>query len=52
MRRPGVEEQRMLDELEIRLLVKPAQQARWNRLVKEQHYLRSARWLGNNAGMR
>ena len=42
LRLPGVEEQRVLDELEIHLLVEPAQQARWNRLVKERHYLHSA----------
>jgi hypothetical protein len=43
---PGVEEQRVLDELEIQLLVEPVQQARWNRLVKERHYLRSASLVG------
>jgi hypothetical protein len=43
---PGVEEQRILHELEIHLLVEPAQQARWNRLVKERHYLRSASLVG------
>jgi hypothetical protein len=46
LRLPGVEEQRVLDGLEIHLLVKPAQQARWNRLVKERHYLRSASLVG------
>jgi hypothetical protein len=46
LRLPGVEEQRVLDELEIQLLVKPAQQARWNRLVKERHYLRNANLVG------
>jgi hypothetical protein len=35
LRLPGVEEQRMLEELEIELLVKPAQQARWNRVLSE-----------------
>jgi hypothetical protein len=38
LRLPGIEEQRVLDELKIQLLVKPAQQARWNRLVKKRHY--------------
>jgi hypothetical protein len=33
LRLPGVEEQRMLEELEIDLLVEPTQQARWNRWV-------------------
>jgi hypothetical protein len=42
LRLPGIEEQCVLDELEIQLLVEPAQQARWNRLVKERHYLRNA----------
>ena len=51
LRLPGVEEQYVLDELEIQLLVEPAQQARWNRLVKERHYLRNATlaeisWMG------
>lgn len=46
LRLPGVEEQRVLDELEIHLLVEPTQQARWNRLVKERHYLRSASLVG------
>jgi hypothetical protein len=46
LRLPGVEEQRMLEELEIHLLVEPTQQARWNRLVKERHYLRSASLVG------
>jgi hypothetical protein len=46
LRLPGVEEQRVLDELEIQLLVEPTQQARWNRLVKERHYLRSASLVG------
>ena len=46
LRLPGVEEQRVLDELEIDLLVAPTQQARWNRLVKERHYLRRARLVG------
>jgi hypothetical protein len=46
LRLPGVEEQRLLEELEIHLLVEPTQQARWNRLVKERHYLRSASLVG------
>ena len=46
LRLPGVEEQRVLDELEIQLLVESTQQARWNRLVKERHYLRSASLVG------
>jgi hypothetical protein len=46
LRLPGVEEQRVLDELEIQLVMEPAQQARWNRLVKERHYLRNATLVG------
>jgi len=46
LRLPGVEKQCVLDELEIQLLVEPAQQARWNRLAKERHYLRSASLVG------
>ena len=46
LRLPGVEEQRVLDGLEIQLLVEPAQQARWNRLVTERHYLGNATLVG------
>ena len=46
LRLPGMAEQRVLDELKIQLLAKPAQQARWNRLVKKRHYLRSASLVG------
>lgn len=46
LRLPGIEEQRVLDELEIHLLLEPDQQARWNQLVIEQHYLHKATLVG------
>jgi len=42
LRLPGVEESVSWMELGIHLLVEPAQQARWNRLVKERHYTSSS----------
>jgi len=46
LRLPGVEEQRVLDELEIQVLLDGQQQERWNQLIVEQHYLRSAKLVG------
>ena len=46
LRLPGVEEQAVLDGLQIELIMEPAAQKRWNRTVKEQHYLRSAKMVG------
>ena len=46
LRLPGVEEQAVLDGLQIELITEPAAQKRWNRLVKERHYLRSANLVG------
>lgn len=43
---PGVEEQAVLDELRIELVTHPASRKRWNRLVEERHYLRSANLVG------
>jgi hypothetical protein len=46
LRLPGVEEQRVLEGLEIQLLLEADQQERWNRLIVEQHYLQSATLIG------
>ena len=46
LRLPGIEEQRILDELEIHLLVEGDQQDRWNQLVSAEHYLHNARLVG------
>ena len=46
LRLPGIEEQRLLHQLEIHLLLEPGQQQRWNQLVMEQHYLRNATLVG------
>jgi hypothetical protein len=46
LRLPGIEEQRILDELEIHLLLEPGQQDRWNQLVIDQHYLHKATLVG------
>jgi hypothetical protein len=46
LRLPGIEEQRVLDELEIHLLLEPDPQERWNQLVIDQHYLHNATLVG------
>lgn len=46
LRLPGIEEQRVLDGLEIHLLLEPHLQDRWNQLVIEQHYLHNATLVG------
>ena len=46
LRLPGVEEQRALDGLEIHLLLDGEQQERWNQHIIEQHYLHSAKLVG------
>lgn len=46
LRLPGIEEQRVLEGLEIHLLLEAEQQQRWNHLIVEQHYLHSARLVG------
>jgi hypothetical protein len=46
LRLPGVEEQRVLDGLEIQLLLDGELQQRWNQLIVEQHYLHSAKLVG------
>jgi hypothetical protein len=46
LRLPGTAEQRVLDELEIALLLEPGAQARWNQLMVEGHYLHNATLVG------
>jgi hypothetical protein len=46
LRLPGVEEQQVLDELEIQLLLDGELQERWDQLIVEQHYLHSAKLVG------
>lgn len=46
LRLPGIQEQRLLDGLEISLLLEPDAQARWNQLVVAGHYLHRATLVG------
>jgi hypothetical protein len=46
LRLPGLEEQRLLEGVEIHLLLQPEPQERWNQLVREQHYLHNAILVG------
>jgi hypothetical protein len=46
LRLPGIDEQRLLDELEIHLLLESSQQEQWNQLVIQQHYLHNATLVG------
>jgi hypothetical protein len=46
LRLPGIEEQRVLDALEVHLLLDPQEQERWNQCVLEGHYLRNATLVG------
>ncbi len=46
IRLPGIEEQRVLHELQIHSLLDPGQQDRWNRLVVDKHYLHKAILVG------
>jgi hypothetical protein len=46
LRLPGIEEQRVLDELGISLLLDSDAQERWNQLVVEGHYLHNATLVG------
>ena len=46
LRLPGIEEQRILDELEIHLLVERDPKDRWNQWMVEEHYLHNATLVG------
>src|SRR5215831_5864910 len=44
-RLPNSDEQRLLEELQVRLII-PAEKCRWNKLVRQYHYLKNARLVG------
>ena len=44
-RLPNIDEQRLLQELRVRLIT-PAEKAQWNKLVRQHHYLKNARLVG------
>jgi hypothetical protein len=44
-RLPDPDEQHLLEELQVRLIV-PVEKAQWNQLVRQRHYLKSARLVG------
>lgn len=44
-RLPNIDEQSLLKELEVRLML-PGELARWNKLVRQHHYLKNARLVG------
>jgi Domain of unknown function (DUF4338)/DDE_Tnp_1-associated len=44
-RLPSPDEQRLLKELQVRL-ISPEERTRWNRLVRQRHYLKNARLVG------
>jgi hypothetical protein len=46
LRLPGIEEQRILDGLEIHLLLERDDQQRWNQSIVEGHYLHNATLVG------
>lgn len=46
LRLPGIEEQRVLDGLQIELLLDGAQQQRWNQWIEQDHYLHNATLVG------
>jgi hypothetical protein len=45
LRLPNIDEQSVLRELRVRLVL-PRERVRWNRLVREHHYLKSSRLVG------
>jgi hypothetical protein len=44
-RLPNIDEQSLLEELEVRLIL-PGELVRWNKLVRQHHYLKNARLVG------
>jgi hypothetical protein len=46
LRLPDIEEQKVLEELEIALVLATRERDRWNQLVVEQHYLHNAALVG------
>jgi len=45
LRLPNIDEQRLLEQLQVRLVL-PAQRQRWDQLVRQHHYLKNARLVG------
>jgi hypothetical protein len=45
LRLPNIDEQTVLGELQVRLAL-PSERVRWNRLVREHHYLKNSRLVG------
>jgi len=45
LRLPNIDEQSLLEQLQVRL-VPPAQRRRWDQLVRQHHYLKNARLVG------
>ena len=45
LRLPNIDEQSVLRELQVRLAL-PSERVRWNRLVREHHYLKNSRLVG------
>jgi hypothetical protein len=45
LRLPNIDEQSLLRELQVRLAL-PSERVRWNRLVREHHYLKNSRLVG------
>lgn len=44
-RLPNIDEQSLLKELEVRLIL-PSERTQWNKLVRQHHYLKNARLVG------
>ena len=44
-RLPNIDEQSLLQELQVRLIT-PTEKAQWNKLVRQHHYLKNARLVG------
>ena len=44
-RLPNIDEQSLLKELEVRLIL-PGERSQWNKLVRQHHYLKNARLVG------
>jgi hypothetical protein len=45
LRLPNIDEQTVLGELQVRLVL-PSERTRWNRLVRQHHYLKNSRLVG------
>ena len=45
LRLPNIDEQSLLEQLQVRLVL-PAERRRWDQLVRQHHYLKNARLVG------